>query len=71
MSSELVEKASELQDLRLEYQRLLEAYRRILPKVDPDLIDDFDADRKTIHPSCLNQLDFDCRLMQYLHDSAQ
>jgi hypothetical protein len=40
MSSELVEKASELQELGLQYQRLQEAYRRILPKVDPNLIDD-------------------------------
>jgi hypothetical protein len=40
MSSELVEKASELQELRLQYQRLQEAYRKILPKVDPNLIDD-------------------------------
>ena len=41
MSSDLiVEKASELNELRLEYQRLQEVYRKILPKVDPDLIDD-------------------------------
>jgi hypothetical protein len=39
MSSELVEKASELQELRLQYQRLQEAYRKILPKVDSNLID--------------------------------
>jgi hypothetical protein len=40
MSSELVEKASELQELRLQYQRLQEAYRKILPKIDSNLIDD-------------------------------
>ena len=40
MSSELVKKASELQELNLQYQRLQEAYRKILPKVDPNLIDD-------------------------------
>jgi hypothetical protein len=41
MSPELVaENASELQKLRLEYQRLQEAYRKILPKVDSNLIDD-------------------------------
>ena len=39
MSSELVENASELQELRLQYQRLQETYRKILPKVDPNLID--------------------------------
>jgi hypothetical protein len=41
MSSEVVVgNVSELQELRLQYQRLQEAYRRILPKVDPNLIDD-------------------------------
>jgi hypothetical protein len=40
MSSELIENTSELRELRLQYQRLREAYRRILPKVEPDLIDD-------------------------------
>jgi hypothetical protein len=40
MSSELVENASKLQELCLQYQRLQEAYRKILPKVDPNLIDD-------------------------------
>lgn len=55
MSSELVEKASELQELRLQYQRLQEAYRKILPKVDPNLIDDLlsslheDPDTKSMY----------------------
>jgi hypothetical protein len=40
MSPKLVENASELQELRLEYQKLQETYRKILPKVDPNLIDD-------------------------------
>jgi hypothetical protein len=40
MSFEVVGNVSELQELRLQYQRLQEAYRRILPKVDPHLIDD-------------------------------
>ena len=42
MTSELIEKKTspELQELRLKYQRLREAYRKILPKVDPELIDD-------------------------------
>jgi hypothetical protein len=40
MSSEVVGNVSELQELRLQYQRLQEAYRRILPKVDPNLIED-------------------------------
>ena len=40
MSSKVTENVSELQELRLEYQRLQEAYRGILPKVDPNLIED-------------------------------
>jgi hypothetical protein len=41
MTSELIEKSKpELAELRLEYQRLRETYRKILPKVDPELIDD-------------------------------
>lgn len=43
MSSELIEKKKtppELHELRLQYQRLRETYRKILPKVDPELIDD-------------------------------
>ena len=40
MSSELVKDSSRLQELRLEYQSLQKAYRSILPKVDPNLIDD-------------------------------
>jgi hypothetical protein len=42
MTSELIEKKTppELQELRLQYQRLRETYRKILPKVDPELIDD-------------------------------
>jgi hypothetical protein len=42
MSSELIEKKTppELHELRLQYQRLRETYRKILPKVDPELIDD-------------------------------
>jgi len=41
MTSELVEKkASEIEELRLQYQRLRKTYRNILPKVDPELIDD-------------------------------
>jgi hypothetical protein len=40
MSSEVIENVSELERLRVEYKRLQEAYRRILPKVDPNLIDD-------------------------------
>ena len=40
MSAKLEENTGELQELRLQYQRLREAYRKILPKVDPNLIDD-------------------------------
>lgn len=42
MTSELIEKKTppELHELRLQYQRLRETYRKILPKVDPQLIDD-------------------------------
>jgi hypothetical protein len=43
MTSELIEKKKtppELHELRLQYQRLRETYRKILPKVDPELIDD-------------------------------
>ena len=40
MSSELMENISDLQQLRLQYQSLRAAYRKILPKVDPELIDD-------------------------------
>lgn len=40
MSSELVKDSSRLQELRLEHQSLQKAYRSILPKVDPNLIDD-------------------------------
>ena len=40
MSSEVIENVSELERLRVEYKRLQEAYRRILPKVDPNLIED-------------------------------
>lgn len=43
MTSELIEKKKtppELQELRLQYQMLRETYRKILPKVDPELIDD-------------------------------
>jgi hypothetical protein len=43
MTSELIEKKKtppELHELRLQYQRLQETYRKILPKVDPELIDD-------------------------------
>ena len=42
MTSELIEKKTppELQELRLHYQRLRETYQKILPKVDPQLIDD-------------------------------
>ena len=43
MTSELIEKNKtppELHELRLQYQRLRETYRKILPKVDPELIDD-------------------------------
>ena len=40
MSSELMEDSSKLQELCLAYQRLQKAYRSILPKVDPNLIDD-------------------------------
>jgi hypothetical protein len=39
MSAKLEENTGELQELRLDYQRLREAYRKILPKVDPNLID--------------------------------
>jgi hypothetical protein len=40
MSAKLEENTGQLQELRLEYQRLQETYRKILPKVDPNLIDD-------------------------------
>jgi hypothetical protein len=42
MTSELIEKKTppELYELRLQHQRLRETYRKILPKVDPQLIDD-------------------------------
>ena len=45
MTSELIEKKKkktplELHELRLHYQRLWETYQKILPKVDPQLIDD-------------------------------
>jgi hypothetical protein len=40
MSSELVKDSCRLQELRLEHQSLQKAYRSILPKVDPNLIDD-------------------------------
>ncbi|MFL6462288.1 MAG: hypothetical protein ACJ71J_15330 [Nitrososphaeraceae archaeon] len=40
MSSELMENTRELQELRLQCQSLQGAYRRTLPKVDPELIDD-------------------------------
>ena len=43
MTSELIEKKKtppELHELRLQYQSLRETYRKILPKVDPQLIDD-------------------------------
>ena len=40
MSSEWMENTRELQELRLKYQSLQGAYRKTLPKVDPDLIDD-------------------------------
>lgn len=40
MSAKLEDNASELQELRLQYQRLQETYQKILPKVDPNLIDD-------------------------------
>jgi hypothetical protein len=40
MTSELIENTPELHELRLQYQRLRETYRKILPKVDPNLIDD-------------------------------
>jgi hypothetical protein len=40
MTSELIENIPELHELRLQYQRLRETYRKILPKVDPELIDD-------------------------------
>jgi len=42
MTSELIEKKTppELRELRLQYQRLRETYQKILPKVDPQLIDD-------------------------------
>jgi hypothetical protein len=42
MTSELIEKKTppELHELRLQYQKLRKTYRKILPKVDPQLIDD-------------------------------
>jgi hypothetical protein len=40
MTSELIENTPELHELGLQYQRLRETYRKILPKVDPELIDD-------------------------------
>lgn len=40
MSTELVENVSELQQLRIQYKKLQEDYQRILPKVDPDLVED-------------------------------
>ncbi|HEU4824359.1 MAG TPA: hypothetical protein VFS97_13110 [Nitrososphaeraceae archaeon] len=40
MSAKLEDNASELQELRLQYQKLQETYQKILPKVDPNLIDD-------------------------------
>jgi hypothetical protein len=47
---------SELKDLCLEYQRLQKAYLRMLPKVDPNIIDDFfDANRKHIHTHIMSE----------------
>ena len=46
MSAKLEENTGQLQELRLEYQRLQEAYLKILPKVDPNLIDDLLLRRK-------------------------
>jgi hypothetical protein len=40
MSSEVAENVSELEELRVQYKTLQEAYQRTLPKVDPDLIND-------------------------------
>ena len=40
MSSELKQNISDLQQLHLQYQNLRGAYQKILPKVDPELIDD-------------------------------
>jgi len=40
MSAKLEDNAGELQELRLGYQRLQEASRKILSKVDPNLNDD-------------------------------
>ncbi len=39
-SSELKQDIFDLQQLHLQYQNLRGAYQKILPKVDPDLIDD-------------------------------
>ncbi len=41
MSSEVIEEnVSELQQLRIQYERLRDDYQRTLPKVDRDLVDD-------------------------------
>lgn len=56
MTSELIENTLELHELRLQYQRLRETYRKILPKVDPELIDNLlsreqqeDPDTRTMY----------------------